>query len=427
MTTNHNREMPKTLYFVDSIYSSVEGNHSLVNLLTTDASDSEGHVSVTVPRGQLRMNNHFGTIKEGWYVYYDEGAQIPFSYGNNTAYARRQFREFKSIIEHLAQNNITEESGENRSLLERFSFDLGIDIVSYHVNVGHGNCSLILIRSNVEFQIWMVDCSLSERRKGNRFAPNLEACFKEIKKRLGKRDEEPLIINRFFLTHPHCDHYAGVEYLVNQGYINDTTLCYWNIYYHMAGARYIQVLKALQKANAKFIEPISGNSTEAIRYLYPECRIFRSRGTVGRYQSKHRIVNRVNNCSTVIRFLLGKKKMVFPGDLELDGFDQMTKRSTCSPELFRINYYAISHHGSANGHPVNPCMSPAGNHPPTPLYCISYCITKAILMGRNGAYNGIYDPGVIDYWTKCNNCLVYVEQAPHYVELEWGSGNLKMA
>ena len=55
--------MPKTLYFVDSIYSSVEGNHSLVNLLTTDASDSEGHVSVTVPRGQLRMNNHFGTIK----------------------------------------------------------------------------------------------------------------------------------------------------------------------------------------------------------------------------------------------------------------------------------------------------------------------------------------------------------------------------
>ena len=426
MIITHDCDMPKALYFVDSIYSSVEGDLSVVNLLTTDASDNEGHVSVTVPRGQLRMGNHPGTIKEGWYVFYDAESQDSFSYGNNTAYARRQFREFKSIIEQLSQNNTTEESGENRSLLERYSCDHGIDIVSYHVNVGHGNCSLILIHSNEEFQIWMVDCSLSERRNGNRFSPNLEACFKEIRKRLGKRDEEPLIISRFFLTHPHCDHYAGVEYLVKHGYINDKTLCYWNIYYHMAGAKYIQVLKTLQRANVKFIEPISGNSTQAIRFLHPECRIFRSRGTVGSYKPKHRVVNHLNNCSTVIRFLLGGKKMVFPGDLEVDGFDEMTKRSTCSPELFRIDYYAISHHGSANGHPVNPCMSPVRHHPPTPLHCISCVISKAILMGRNGAYNGIYDPGVINYWTNCNNSLVYVERATHYVELEWGNGNIKM-
>lgn len=418
--------MPKALYFVDSIYSPVGGESSLVNLLTTDAADNEGTVSVMVPQGQLRMDNHPGTIKEGWFVFYDAESQGPFSYGNNSAYARRQFREFKSIIEQLSQNNATEESDENRSLLERYSCDLGIDVVSYHVNVGHGNCSLILIRTNVEFQIWMVDCSLSERGNGNRFAPNLEACFKEIKKRLGKRDEESLIINRFFLTHPHCDHYAGVEYLVNQGYINDETLCYWNIYYHMAGAKYLQVLKTLQKVNVKFIEPISGNSMQAIRFLHPECRIFRSKGTVGSNKTKHRVVNHLNNCSTVIRFLLGGKKMVFPGDLEVDGFDQMTKRSTCSPELFSINYYAISHHGSANGHPVNPCMSPGRHYPPTPLYCISCGITKAILMGRNGVYNGIYDPGVINYWSNCNNSLVYVECATHFVELEWDNGNVKM-
>ena len=121
MIITHDCDMPKALYFVDSIYSSVEGDLSVVNLLTTDASDNEGHVSVTVPRGQLRMGNHPGTIKEGWYVFYDAESQDSFSYGNNTAYARRQFREFKSIIEQLSQNNTTEESGENRSLLESYS------------------------------------------------------------------------------------------------------------------------------------------------------------------------------------------------------------------------------------------------------------------------------------------------------------------
>ena len=48
-------------------------------------------------------------------------------------------------------------------------------------------------------------------------------------------------------------------------------------------------------------------------------------------------------------------------------------------------------------------------------------------MGRNGAYHGIYDPGVVRFWTNCNNSLVYVEHALHYVELEWGSGNVIMA
>lgn len=393
-----------------------------MTFLPAEANSEQHPMVVAMNRNQMGLNGHRGDVKEGWYVIYDREAQgNPFTYGNRTSLARKQYKDFRSIQQQLLQNNVTEESQNSRALLEQLSIDYNAQITSYHVNVGYGNCSVVLIKYDGNHQIWMVDGSLSEKGNGNQFAMNLEACFDEIRNRLGDPDE-PIKIKRFFLTHPHIDHFSGVEYLVSNGHIDSDTICYWNLYYHWSYAKYTKVLQLLQRANAKFIEPVAGNNTKAFMFLHPECRIFRSKGTVGTHNGKYRIVSSpVNDCSAVIRFHLGGKTMVFPGDLEKGGFDNMTKNKTCSPKLCCINYYAISHHGSLNGHPDIACLNPDPNHPAKPLECINMRNEKAILMGCDGAYNGIYSPVVTSYWSG-RGTLVKTEDAPHFVELEWGTG-----
>ena len=115
--------------------------------------------------------------------------------------------------------------------------------------------------------------------------------------------------------------------------------------------------------------------------------------------------------------------MVFPGDLECSGFNHMSGAATCSPFLADSDYYIISHHGSINGHPTKPCKNPKGPMP-TPLACVTSSTKKVFLMGRNGAYSGIYSPTIVSYWSGLPNVLEYTEQAAHFLELEWGSGKV---
>ena len=414
--------MPKNLYFVDSIYQSIGSGLSVVSLLPTTGNEENTRIEV-LQDGNLEMSNYKGRIQEGWYVFCDDNKQ--FSYGNTTAFARNAFNEYKRLLDITLKEHLTEEAREDVRLLSSLKKQQNVTVISYHVNVHHGNCSVILLQYGGKYEVWMVDCSLSEKGSGNLFACNLEAAFEEIRKRLGMQEGDALHIRRFFLTHLHADHYAGVEYLVNQGYIDNHTLCYWNIYYHIAGSKYLNTWQTLINANVKFIEPVSRNGRCAFEFLHPECRIYRSKGTTVGKVKPSRVVGKVNNSSTVIKFSLGGKSMAFPGDLERGGFDKMTKKKTCSPQLCGINFYAISHHGSLNGHPDIACLNPDPHHPSRPLDCISIRNSKAILMGRDGAYLGIYSPDVTSYWGG-RNALVKTEDAPHFVELEWGSGNVTM-
>ena len=173
-----------------------------------------------------------------------------------------------------------------------------------------------------------------------------------------------------------------------------------------------------RELQCKFVEPVSENGNAgAIRIFHPECRLFKEANQV---QGNERAVNEVNNSSVVYGIKLNEHIMVFPGDLEQKGFENMSRAGRCSSLLFRADYYVVSHHGSINGHPALACASP--NQPiPTILECATRGLDKAILMGRNGAYSGIYSPVVENYWkTTCG--LEYTEKAKHYVELEWNSG-----
>lgn len=412
--------MPDNLYFIESIFTPTDGTNSVVTLLSTKE-DEQTVIVRNLDEGHLKMYNHKGTIREGWYVYFDEGMPVPFGYGNLSLYAREQFREYYELRDQLAVRLVLVDSEE--AIVPSIFQGRKTKVTSYHVNVGHGNCSLVLMEAGRFYQIWMVDCSINDKTDHWRsYKGNLELCFKEIAKKLGKDEDVKLHIDRFFLTHAHHDHYNGIEYLINNGHIDVRTLCYVNIYYQMASKAYNKMLKALYDAKVKIIEPILGNSKNSISFLHPEKRIYRSKATVKHTSDNYRIVDRpVNDSSVVLSIEVGGKTMVFPGDLEQEGFNNMSGSGKCGPHLFYAEFYAVSHHGSLNGHPEKQCCV----KPPrksSPLLCIKNKLKKVILMGRDGAYSKIYSQQVVDEWNHTGK-LVVSENAPHFVELDWENGN----
>ena len=100
---------------------------------------------------------------------------------------------------------------------------------------------------------------------------------------------------------------------------------------------------------------------------------------------------------------LGVRSMTFTGDIEQDGYREMSKCISYPPICF-TDYYAVSHHGSLNGHP------PYNKAMVTPFFSRNY-LSAAVLMGRDGAYYGIFSNYVINelrsftrlYTTSDNN------------------------
>ena len=104
--------MNRNLFFVDSIYTPIEGENSVVSLLSTEEEGNGEALVLTLNSDQLKMYNHPGTIREGWYVNFEKGKQIPFGYGNLSSYARERFREYYQLREQLSDRMINTENGE---------------------------------------------------------------------------------------------------------------------------------------------------------------------------------------------------------------------------------------------------------------------------------------------------------------------------
>lgn len=414
--------MTKNLFFVESIYTPTDSTNSVVTLLS--AMENQQTVIVReLELGQLKMHNHRGTIREGWYVYFDEEKQAPFGYGNLSRYARSQFQEYYELRSRLAGRLISADSEE--TIVPSCFQGENTKVTSYHVNVGHGNCSIVLIEAGRYFLIWMVDCSIVDKTDHwLSYNGNLELCFRAIAKRL-QIDEKSVHIDRFFLTHAHHDHYNGIEYLINRGHIDARTLCYVNIYYQMASKAYNKMLRALYEAKVKIVEPLAVKSKENISFLHPEKRIYRSEATVKNTSDDYRIVDRpVNDSSVVLSIEVGGKIMVFPGDLEQNGFNNMSSSGKCGSNLFYSDYYVVSHHGSLNGHPTKQCLFQSSLDM-NPLSCVKKNLKKVVLMGRDGAYSEIYCQQVVDEWNQTGK-LVISENAPHFVELDWENDKVIM-
>ena len=190
------------------------------------------------------------------------------------------------------------------------------DVHSYHINVGHGNCSIIVYRGNASYNMWMVDCSVFDFTNRHNYSLNLDDCLNSIRNKFGVEH-----ISKLLITHLHYDHINGIEHLIMKGWIDANT----------------EVLQ-LNALGVRFIDPIVGNSTKNIHILYPNVSFNRKNMAPK---------NNINNTSVLYQICFGGSSMLFTGDIETEGWDTV---STCMPYLRKSTYYCISHHGSITGH-----------------------------------------------------------------------------
>lgn len=400
--------MPKKLFFVDSIYTgyetaehaAAEGENSEVAVSLIELGDGERErenednapIMVTLQRRQLQYDTRGGNIREGWYVFYNDTpaeGQLYFSYASNTDIAQEQIHLNNTLrVQLLAASSGFTDNFSNDEL-NRLLYKS--EVRSYHVNVGHGNCSLLLMKNDTGSHIWMIDCSIHEKQnKKVRYANHqaaLNACLQQVSQD-ANLDIQQFHIERFFLTHMHYDHYNGMKYLIDRGYINQNTICYINLKYQMASKNMNAILQRMvNRGINKIVEPLTTNSNSAIQILYPERPICRNRkSAIGacRFEKK------VNNSSSVIRFNLGNHTMVCPGDIEQEGLNAMSAYLPYPPFYFS-DIYNVSHHGSLNGHPLY-----TTSLVPPFLWKGKSAPWYTIIMGRDGAYSGIFSPIVIN-------------------------------
>lgn len=385
-------ELEEGLYFVHGYYTQ-ENNNLDTNeisreqmLLMKDSIDNvygietyEVNTREMLPEGEL---------PQGEFAFFD-GRRIYTVENDPTAIMYTELnKQLATSIGFDSYGNQPEELSGNIS-----------DVYSYHVNVGHGNCSLVVFCKNNKWNIWMVDCSVFDFTNKENHCKNLNACMDEIYKnfRINR-------ISKLLITHLHYDHINGIEHLIRQGWIDANTEVWMNVQYPWKQPTYNGILLKLKALGVRFIDPVVGNSTQHIKVLYP---------TVSFNKKNKAPENNINNASVLYQICLNGKRMLFTGDIETEGWDTVT---TCMPNLRKSTYYCISHHGSITGHLRNKC-TPAGRLIKTLADC-SDTSEIQILMGRNGAYRGVYSGKVLRDFGN----IVKTEDATKYIEIEWDTG-----
>lgn len=408
----------KQLLFVDSI-STVDSEEGGVRLSLLPV--GEYNPQIEIPRYLSRIEFQKAGIKEGQYVFYEKG---DFSNGNTSKVAKGEIMRNAMVRYRLLQKD------KDKSF-PPISLDTeDASIYSYHVNVGHGNCSIIVQKKEDGLYIIMVDCSERENSKSHSHWPNIDKCIKHIEEKHNHGVQ--LHIDRILITHPHYDHYSGMEKLIDDKYIDSKTIFFINLYYHMPAGAYTDLLEKIEKLRCIIIEPKKSNSDSIFSIFHPH-------KTVAKKKIKGMEVDRVsnaNNASVVCLLRFGENSIVFTGDIEKRGWKKLLSDITNCDEcrsIFFPTYYCISHHGSENGHcdkeklcelrgPTHAKsghFTRPGNIIRNVFLCRDYRVTykDAILMGRDGSYHGIYCRQVLSAY----HMLHKTESCPAFIEMDWAT------
>lgn len=407
--------MKQDLFFINDIihtYDGVKNNERVMVSLfkVQDDTYANEHNIVSelyhMSRQQLLVLN----IKESNFVYKVEGKEPLLEKANTDPRAKRE----------VFINNIHRGQLIKKYALEanRTDLDNVEQVYSYHVNVGHGNCSIIVIITKNKSEIWVVDFSQFDLCNKINYRDNIIECFNFIKI---KHNLNEIKIDKLLITHPHYDHINGIEYLATNNCLLNTEV--WvNFHYSWPAGYYSRLLQKFKKMNLTFIEPKVSNSGAQVEILYPDNRILRTPPRSAQPHSPYSIVpkHKINNASVIYKLNLGNKSMVFPGDLEEEGWNEVVN---CYPTLKEARFYCISHHGSITGHKRTNCPN---------ISCITSiekcCLDKNIniLMGRDGAYPGIFSTEVLKSFKDriYRTDLDMSNNEPKFLELNWQDENV---
>lgn len=384
------RDLVKGLYFVHGSYISDHNRRDISNryrdqmILVQDSFDSIYDINTyDVNLREMGINEAF---PQGEYIYYD-GKRF------------RSAEDDPTAIIHSELNRQLRESSLFSEPEKQEDSDTVSDVYSYHVNIGHGNCSIIVFKDNHKHYMWMVDCSVFDMINRQNYCRNLDLCLDDIKNVFGITR-----ISKLLVTHLHYDHINGIQHLINAGWIDKDTEVWMNIKYPWPQATNNRLLLRLNALSVKFVDPICRNSTVHLRILYP------ARSFDKTYQAPK---NNINNASIVYQICFNGQKMLFPGDIETEGWDDV---KNCFPHLAESTFYCISHHGSITGHLRNGCSNKNAS-----IKNLADCGSNTkvqILMGRNQAYRGIFSKKVLNDFKN----IVKTEDAEHYIKLKWDTG-----
>ena len=380
----------KQLYFVESITSNPDTSEVAIVLEKVGKENSQLNVNDSNDEFELHEFLQFPVLadsnrrlEESHYVYFENGS---FTSGKDNPLAIERRKLNSKLRREIIKNNLIKQN----ELSPLPVFTEHAEVHSYHVNVGHGNCTFILIQENGSYELWVVDCGEHDYLERKNYRHNIDACLKDISVKL-KIKLSDIRISRLLITHWHFDHISGINHLIKDKFVDSNTIVFANVHYGFSSKCANSLLGLIASMKNTCYEPtVALKGFPNIAILYPECRIRRQPNL---RNSGYRIVRNVNDSSVVYSIEMAGRRMIFPGDLEQDGWNHMTKLGKCCPSLQKCDFYCISHHGSITGHVNRPCMCNSGND------IISCCMKEcsvAILMGRDRAYNGIFCPTVIN-------------------------------
>lgn len=380
----------KQLYFVESITSNPDTSEVAIVLEKVGKENSQLNENDSNDEFELHEFLQFPVLadsnrrlEESHYVYFENGS---FTSGKDNPLAIERRKLNSKLRRKIIKNN----SIKQNELSPLPVFTEHAEVHSYHVNVGHGNCTFILIQENGSYELWVVDCGEHDYLERKNYRHNIDACLKDISVKL-KIKLSDIRISRLLITHWHFDHISGINHLIKDRFVDSNTIVFANVHYGFSSKCANSLLGLIASMKNTCYEPtVALKGFPNIAILYPECRIRRQPNL---RNSGYRIVRNVNDSSVVYSIEMAGRRMIFPGDLEQDGWNHMTKLGKCCPSLQKCDFYCISHHGSITGHVNRPCMCNSGND------IISCCMKEcsvAILMGRDRAYNGIFCPTVIN-------------------------------
>lgn len=331
-------------------------------------------------------------IQEGEYVYASRDERYTIAREEDPRVFQIESR-YQNLVNRLLEKRIN-------PLLEDTYGKVSL-LCTYHINIGHGNHSLIVfkadnrikadnsIKADNRIHIWMVDCSDYDCISHRYYRANIDACLNHIKEQF--KLVAPIHVDVVMLTHPHYDHYSGIKYYIGKNLIDSKTVFYINLKYRTKSHNYNNLLSKLDELSVQIVEPFSINSNNNIRILYPDKDNFNPRLSP-------------NNVSSVYNICFGVESyFVFPGDLETVGWNLMNVNN-CRPHMKKTRYYAVSHHGSINGHLRNATSCCRHVHNIRDCLCPS---SIPVLMGRNRAFPGIYSSQVLQDF---NGRILYSEQ-----------------